>query len=88
MTHSADNHREYAIIRSISWELLIDPIADASEPDSYWYDDSECVDESPELVSIPLRKNIHSDHHSDESSMETHPSFPNPEYLNRMIDKK
>jgi hypothetical protein len=83
--YSGDHHREYPIIGCISWEFLIDPVAHPPEAECDWDDDGECIDETPELVLVSPYKNKQSNHNSEKSSMEAHPSFPYLENSNRML---
>ena len=85
MRNSGYHHREYTIIWRISWEFSVDPVTDASESECDRYDDSESIYESPELVLIPLRKKKHGKYSPEESSMEAHPTFPDPYHLEWML---
>jgi hypothetical protein len=43
--YSGDHHRKYSIIGCVSWELLIDPVTDPTEPECHWDDHRERIDE-------------------------------------------
>jgi hypothetical protein len=83
---SGDRHREYPIIGSISWEFLIDPVTNSPESECYGYDDGERIYERPELIGISFCEEIYSEYHPEESSMETHPSFPDLDYIKRIFN--
>jgi hypothetical protein len=81
VSDSVYHHHERTIVWTISWELLIDPVADTSEPECYR--DTYCKDISDleESISISSTKKKYSQENSEKSTMETHASLPYREDL-------
>ena len=84
VSDAVDGHREDSVVRSESRQFAVDPIADASESEGDRDDDSDAVDEVPEVVSIFFCKKVDARDDAEESSVKTHTSLPDLDDLYRI----